>query len=394
MSEPADTSALRWEYRGLRLLSIVARGEGVVDRLRAVGVESFNAGDEELAAQSFRRAGTVAKYESLGDVWLGQMYYEDDRFDEAREAFQQAVDADFTDPDALRGLAMSLQMLGDSDGASYHYLMALAYLPGDFESRINLGIVYYNQGRVADAIEQLEQARSAEPDYYYTHYLLGRVLHDAAEFESAEAALQRAIELNPDHEDSHLRLGELQEARGQTQEAVASYRRAVELSPDDPYVQSALADALTEVQDPDGALEHARIALRGFKAIDLREEIARVHWTIGWALYQKRQWKESAAASRAALRLDPTLMPVRFNVAIALLRDGRTKEARRMYELILEDIDDALDLEVHGIGDLEEALKEEPDLEGAEQILKQLKDKDRELLKQVEQARELRSARP
>jgi protein O-GlcNAc transferase len=285
-------------------------------------------------------------------------------------------------------------MLGDSDGASYHYLMALAYRPDDFDSRINIGIVYYNQGRLTDAIEQLELARSAQPDYFYTHYLLGRALQEAAEFERAEAALQQAIDLNPEYEDSHLRLGSLQEGLGQTQEAVASYRRAVELNPDDPYAQSALADALTEIEDPDGALEHGRMALRGFEAVGLREEVARVHWTIGWALYQKREWKESAAASRAALRLDPTLMPVRFNLAIALLRAGRTSEARRMYELILDDIEDAWDLEVHGIDDLERALKEEPDLEGAQKILKQLKEKDRELVKQVEQSRAVRGAQP
>src|SRR5207247_3892055 len=97
-------------------------------------------------------------------------------------------------------------------------------------------------------------------------------------------------------------------------------------------------------------------------------------WDEGWALYKLRRWTESVEASECALRIDPLLGSVRFNLGVALLRLGEIEWERKEYEKGME-LNDAASLKTAGINDLTAALEEEPQLIGAREMLQQLESK-------------------
>ena len=358
------------------------------DGLIKLATECYDADHQNLSARCLKRAAAVAENPVLAYSRLGQLYYDRENYMQARSAFEQAVAADFHNLEALRGLAMSLQMLGMYEEAIYYYLAVLAVEPKDFKSLLNLGILYHTQGRLDNAVELFRQVRRLDDKYEFTHLLLGRVLYDRAEYGEAEVSIKRAIQLNPRRSESYLYLGLAQQALGRSEEAVASYSRAVELDPKDAYSQLQLSASLAET-DPDGAIAHARTVLRVFAGDGFERERAQAYWEIGWTHYLNREWEESVAASRLGLELDPTLTPVRFNLGLALLRGGRHEEARRVYVETLAKLTSAWDLGEHGIADLEKALKEDPSIEGAADILQLLRAKQHEFLAEIETPNEM-----
>lgn len=312
----------------------------------------------------------------------GDLFYGRAEYAKAEDVFRQAIAADPESTSGLLGLAMSLHMQGDYDEATYFYLSLVAIDPEDVDGQLNLGLVYQAQGRLDDAIEQLNRVVTLDKENAFAHLALGRALYERADFEAAAQSVSRAIELDPTDGEAYAYLGFVQEALGRDEESFASYQRAVELDPNEAYAHLNLARMLADRGDADGGILHGREALRIFTNAGSTELQAQAHWNIGWAYYAKDDWKESAAASRAALELDPTLTTVRFNLGLALLRDGETEEANHEYQRALIDLNDVWDAD-NGIEDLERAIEEVPDLHGAADILAQLRARGQELLERA-----------
>jgi tetratricopeptide (TPR) repeat protein len=362
---------------------------GAVDRLRDLAAASYSEGHQDLSVRSLRRAASLAERPAELYVELGALHYSRGEYADSRDTFRRAVAADLGHTEALRGLAMSHHMLGEYDQASYYYLAALAGDPDDYDSRLNLGLVYHVQGRLDDAIEQLRQACSvggAQNAYglYYAYLALGRALYDRAEFEQGTASLERAVELESANAESYRFLGMSQEALGRWKEAADSYRRAIELDPNEAHAHLHLANLLVEDGEGELALEPATRAAEIFQRRGEADQQARAYWALGWAHYNNGEWRKSAEVSRASLELDPTLAAVRFNLGLALLHDGQTDEARRVYDEAINRFVAIWDLETHGIDDLKVLLAEDPDVPGAAEILKKLEAKRQQLVSEVE----------
>jgi tetratricopeptide (TPR) repeat protein len=370
------------EYVGAWLQAFRDR-PGAAERLEALAVAAYHADRQGLSIRCLRRGAQLSEDPTPFYVNLGALHYERAEYSDARDVFGQAVAHDFGNVDALRGRGMSHQNLGAYEAASYDYLAVLASDPTDHDSRLNLGLVYYAQGRLDDAAEQLRRVCDQEvvdwAEQYYAHFALGRVLIDGADFEGAEAAFARSIALNPDVGESYRFLGFSQENNGKRKEAIANYRRAIELDPNDAYAHLNVAELLTDQGEALDAIEHATRALEFFRRLGQREDQANAYWAIGWARYTNGELSESVVASRAALELEPSLMPVRFNLGLALLRNGQIDESRRVYEEAIAGPVTLWDLEVHGIDDLRELLREEPEIPRAAEILRSLEAKRTEL---------------
>lgn len=350
-----------------------AKGGAVAsNRLKQLAIEASAAGHEGLSARCLRRAADLAENPSGAYSEVGQRYYDRGDYPNALKAFQKAGDADLYSLQALRGIAMSLHMLERYKEATDYYLSVLTVDPGDLDNQLNLGLCYQAQGRLDDAIKQFRWALALDESDEFVSLALGRALYDRANFDEAVVTLKGAIELSPNFSDAYTYLGIAQDALGLSENALVSYRRALTLDPDDAYAHFNLAVLLIDRDDGNAVLHHARAALRGSAAIGSNEFKARALRILAWGHYMKREWAESATASRASLELDSTLAAVHLNLGLALLRGGRTQEARRSYEEAIPTVRDSWDVQ-EGIDDLEAALRELPELSAAKDILEQLR---------------------
>src|SRR5262249_13140732 len=99
---------------------------------------------------------------------------------------------------------------------------------------------------------------------------------------------------------------------------------------------------------------------------------ARAYWEIGWDCYLLGKYEESLESSIEALRFDPNLAPVYFNIGLVLLQMGRDAEARKRYNDGMQKLTQIADLKYYAIEDLRDALIKNPQLTTGVEILAML----------------------
>lgn len=163
------------------------------------GIESANAGNSGSAVTAFKEA--VRVYPENHQAWynLGQIYGRDKKWEEAAEAFGEAV--------KYRG-----------NDAMYH---------------MQRGIALYEVDNKSLSQTHLEKAIELNPDLYRAHYYLGRVLRDLGRPKDAAEAWTRAATLNPLFGPPFTRLGELYLRWDHTQAAISVLQQATNYVKDD-----------------------------------------------------------------------------------------------------------------------------------------------------------------
>jgi putative PEP-CTERM system TPR-repeat lipoprotein len=118
--------------------------------------------------------------------------------------------------------------------------------------------------------------------------------------------------------EGHLGAGNLGPAR-------AWYERVLKEQGDDPYVLNNLANILLRQGQP-GALEYAERAFR------LAPKDPAIQDTLGWLLVQRGEVDLGLRHLREARLREPQRPEIRYHLAAALARVGRSEEARRELE--------------------------------------------------------------
>jgi tetratricopeptide (TPR) repeat protein len=94
----------------------------------------------------------------------------------------------------------------------------------------NLGIVYYRARRYNEAVQQMRQVLSLDPNYMLAHLNVGLILSAQGSFDEAAAAFERAIGYAPEFTDALGLLGYAYGTAGKTLEARAVGDRLRQLS--------------------------------------------------------------------------------------------------------------------------------------------------------------------
>jgi len=108
-------------------------------------------------------------------VWfkLGDAYETANRFDEAAQAYQQAIGAKGDVPGYYNNLGNALAKAGKIEEAKAAYTKSVEMDPPNAAMAWrNFGISLYNANRLADAIEPLQKATELDPKNAQAWYLL------------------------------------------------------------------------------------------------------------------------------------------------------------------------------------------------------------------------------
>ena len=165
---------------------------------------------------------------------LGFMYYQAGRFQDAAGEFTRVIELQPDNPWGYQMLGTSQQAQGDAARALENYKRAIALGP-DARAYTNVGTIYYDQRRFAEAATAFEQAARLEPKSPSKHRNLGDVyvklqrLDDARRsFETARDLLRAQVATNPRDARAfaslavcEAKLGQHAQARHDAAEAVA-----------------------------------------------------------------------------------------------------------------------------------------------------------------------------
>jgi tetratricopeptide (TPR) repeat protein len=276
------------------------------------------------------------------------------------------------------------------DDAASKYKRVIDVAPMLTSAYVNLGAVYYRQGKVAEAydvfVRGTERApadktllmnaaataqqlgKSAEALPYVDraleksardadlHALRSTILRGLDRNEEALAAVQQAAQFAPNDAKIQFSLGNLLYQLGKKEEAIAAYRRATDLDRSMLRAYYNLGAVLYESGRYDEALKAYRVALPPVEQAFARGEPvdvihARAFANLG-AIYLKQQkWPDAVAAYEKALRLAPDDTTAHYNLGFIYFTTGKNDRAEAEYRKALA-LDPALPLAYLHLGDM------------------------------------------
>jgi len=250
------------------------------------------------------------------------------RLPKAESIYQQILQADPHQPDALHLFGVASHQMGKYGTAVDLITKALAIKPAA-DARYNLGLALQDMGKLDEAVASYHQALVLKPDFAMAHYNLGNAFKELGRLDEAVASYRQALALTPGFADAHNNLGAALQDLGRLDDAVASYRQALVLTPDFAGALSNLGIALQGL----GRLDEAVASFH--KALVLKPDFAGAHINLGNALHDLGRLDDAVASYHQALVLKPDTAGAHYDLGIALHDLGRLDDAVASYHKAL-----------------------------------------------------------
>jgi tetratricopeptide (TPR) repeat protein len=134
----------------------------------------------------------------------------------------------------VAGCLVRLDRQSDAVAALEAFLRSV---PGQADSRVELGLLFRQQGQLAQAIAELEAARATLPDLAHAAMVLGQAYLEAGQVGRAVDELQVAVERRPCWAMAHGQLAAGLARMGQIEEAERHLALALSLQPANPQIR-------------------------------------------------------------------------------------------------------------------------------------------------------------
>ena len=243
-------------------------------------------------------------------VRQGIREHQSGHLDAAASLYQQAIDLDPTEPDALN----------------------------------LLGALHLQNGDLSEAVPFSVRAVLTDPRSDSAYNNLGLILKSAGHNGAAASCYRRAITIRDGFADAHCNLGVVLKAEGQILAAIDHYKRAVELQPNLGEAYNNLGNAYQEVGDLGEAVDAYLLAAEYLPNSDT------VHYNVGMLLDRQGQSEQALHHLRRSLEINPERADAEHMVAAL---EGRTTDtAPAAFVRALFD-DYAPRFEAHLVGDLQ-----------------------------------------
>ena len=291
----------------------------------------------EYFGQATSRAPDYARaYVGLGDAYAVNAFYDylapSDAYPKAEAAARRALELDPTlaAPHATLGYVLTYYHL-DWPRAEEEFKRALAADPGYSTAHQWYANLLTVAARFDEAEREFRAAQEADPLSLIANAALGWSFYFAGKYDAALEQCRRALALNPNFELAHLWGGWALDEMGREPEAREWIERAVRLSKGSPLPRLALAHALAR-SGSRTASDSARAIVREIEGRRARGEykpayeIGKVHLALGdraAALAWLTRAADERSHSRAYLKVDPQLAPLRGDPRFEALRSAR-----------------------------------------------------------------------
>ena len=291
-------------------------------------------------------------------VALGHVLMALDRADEARPAFERALELDATLETPRLRLASHALSEGNTGRAIEHLEAAVRQHPSSREARRLLANAYWAADNLGAAVIQFNAALAMDPTNEQLRTSRQTMLVSAPPNAAIEAEVTAVAADHTRSGVAHQNLGRLYQSVGRNREAVEAYRHALGRYPlvavsrlhlriADIQVQQLLVDEATgsfraslEV-DPNAVAPRAGIArllLEGSRLDEAYVEYlvvllldplnADAHAKVAQIQLQRGHFAKAVAAGRRALTENPDDLQARYAVGQALMRSGAVEEGR------------------------------------------------------------------
>jgi predicted O-linked N-acetylglucosamine transferase (SPINDLY family) len=251
--------------------------------------------------------------------------------------------------------AVARHQAGDLAAAEAGYQAILASSASQPRALHLLGTLHAQTGRLASAVDLLEQALRADPHNAESHNNLGLARHGLGEATGAEACFRHALRLNPRYPEAHNNLGDLLREQGHLDEAVVELQAALRDRPHYPEASNNLGIAYHE-------LGHFAQAAQCFEQVLAhRPGNTKAHTSLGHVYRAQGRLAEARRHYEAALGSTPRDAELYLNLGVVVQGLGDRALATQCYRNALT-IDPHLAIAHSNLGAV---LREQGELTGA-----------------------------
>lgn len=159
----------------------------------------------------------------------GDDYFQQEKYEEAIEAYSETLSLQPSNVNALYGRARAKMEMGNYATAIEDYKEALTYDDRNVKVLIGLGDVYYSQKNFDSALLYYEKATNFAPTNAYALFKEGRAHHKLGNVEEAMALYNDALREDKTLGDAYLYRGALQISQNNTRSACSDFRSAQSL---------------------------------------------------------------------------------------------------------------------------------------------------------------------
>jgi tetratricopeptide (TPR) repeat protein len=232
---------------------------------------------------------------------------------------ENTLDSDFD-------TARQLHWAGRSADAARLYHALLERKPDHADALHLFGVLHYQNGYFARAVEMIGRAVTLDRDNAAYHANLAEAHRALGQYDQAIDCCRTALRLRPDYPEAANNLGLVLHALSQFTEAVAQFRAALEMRPDFALAQNNLGTSLRELGRFGEALQAYHLAV----ALDPKLAMARSN--LGQLLVDQGEAEEGLANCAEAVALEPDRPAAHNNLGNAYRALERFSEARAAYD--------------------------------------------------------------
>jgi tetratricopeptide (TPR) repeat protein len=253
---------------------------------------------------------------------------------------------------------------GDTAAVRYQVDLALDAAHDDVGTHINAAAFYLSLGMGREAFETASAAVAVDPDFFEAHDLMANMLAGGGRFDEAISEYKKALKGNPSPALVHSNLGYAYAGKGDRERALEHFHRAIELDSTLANAYIGIGRALESAGQIDEALSYlerarsidpssipayhaeATVLLRMDRPAEAREIARRgldarpgnplLVSDVGLCYLRMDNLDSAVVYLEEALRVDPSLLTARGNLAVAFERKGQTARAVEEYRKYLE----------------------------------------------------------
>jgi tetratricopeptide (TPR) repeat protein len=234
-----------------------------VQALRWLGSATGQMGNISLAVTLLSRAHALAPDHVEILLSLATMQRAAQAYEQALACYEQALALRPQSSVALYGKGTTLQRMGRAQEAMQALRLALALAPGHAQAHLNLADLLREGGGADEEAEaHYRQALAAAPTLAAAHYGLGIVLYQQDRIAQAGEAFAQAVACRQDFVQALYNLALVNRKLRQPSQALAHYRRVLEIDPEHVHARINLSAVLQEEGFDAQAREQYDIAYR------------------------------------------------------------------------------------------------------------------------------------
>ena len=272
------------------------------------------------------RGHTISGDQAAAPLHQALFFHQQGRLQEALGNYQQVLDADQANFDALHGVGILYGQLGRFDEALKFITDAGEVQPNNFAVHFNRAKALQELKNYDEALASYDKVLSLKPDYVEAYNNRGNVLKDLERYEEALASFAKAIALRPGFVNARHNQVTVLLLLKRYDEALANCDQVLSLKPDFAEAYNNRGNVLKELHRYDEALASYS------RALSLKPNYAEVYNNRGNVLKELQRYEEALASYNKAVALKPDYADANFHKGVIKLLLGDFESGWPLYE--------------------------------------------------------------